>query len=82
MAASDSDGPSPARFPTTQWSRVIAEGASVALADIDIDMAERTAAELVSAGGQAIAVRCDVADEEQVDAAVAVTATSSAVSTS
>ena len=53
---------------------LVAEGASVALADIDIDMAERTAAELVSAGGQAIAVRCDVADEEQVDAAVAVTA--------
>jgi 3-oxoacyl-[acyl-carrier protein] reductase len=52
---------------------LIAEGAAVAIADIDTDMAERTAAELVSAGGQAIAVRCDVADEEQVDAAVTAT---------
>ena len=53
---------------------LVAEGAAVAIADIDTDMAERTAAELVSAGGQAISVRCDVADEEQVDAAVAATA--------
>jgi 3-oxoacyl-[acyl-carrier protein] reductase len=50
---------------------LVAEGAAVALADIDTDMAERTAAELVSAGGHAIAVSCDVADWNQVDAAVA-----------
>jgi NAD(P)-dependent dehydrogenase (short-subunit alcohol dehydrogenase family) len=50
---------------------LIAEGASVVLADIDVDMAERTVAELVSAGGQAIAVDCDVADPDRVDAAVA-----------
>jgi 3-oxoacyl-[acyl-carrier protein] reductase len=50
---------------------LVAEGATVALADIDIDMAGRTAAELVSAGGHAIAVPCDVADNNQVDAAVA-----------
>ncbi|MGH3678161.1 MAG: SDR family NAD(P)-dependent oxidoreductase [Mycobacterium sp.] len=52
---------------------LVAEGAAVAIADIDSEMAESTAAELVSAGGQAVAVRCDVADEQQVDAAVAAT---------
>jgi 3-oxoacyl-[acyl-carrier protein] reductase len=36
-------------------------------------MAERTAAELVSTGGKAIAVDCDVADQGRVDAAVAAT---------
>jgi NAD(P)-dependent dehydrogenase (short-subunit alcohol dehydrogenase family) len=39
---------------------LVAEGASVVLADIDVEMAEHTAAELVSAGGQAIAVDCAV----------------------
>ena len=48
-----------------------AEGANVVLADIDVDGAERTAAELVSSGAHAIAVDCDVADADQVDAAVA-----------
>jgi 3-oxoacyl-[acyl-carrier protein] reductase len=52
---------------------LVAEGANVVLADIDADAAEPTAAELVSAGGQAIAVNCDVADADQVDAAVATT---------
>jgi len=52
---------------------LVAEGADVVLADIDIGTAERTAAELVSGGGSAIAVSCDVADAEQVDAAVATT---------
>jgi len=52
---------------------LVAEGAAVVLADIDVDMAERTAAELVSAGGQAIAVDCDVAEPDRVDAAVATT---------
>ena len=52
---------------------LVASGASVVIADIDIDMAERTAAELVSAGGQAIAVDCDVADGDRVDAAVEAT---------
>lgn len=50
---------------------LVAGGTNVVLADIDIEMAERTAAELVSAGGQALAVNCDVADRDQVDAAVA-----------
>jgi 3-oxoacyl-[acyl-carrier protein] reductase len=49
---------------------LVTEGASVVIADIDADMAERTAASLVSNGGQAIAVDCDVADTERVDAAV------------
>jgi NAD(P)-dependent dehydrogenase (short-subunit alcohol dehydrogenase family) len=49
------------------------EGAGVAIADIDTEGAERTAAELASHGAQAIAVPCDVADEKQVDAAVAAT---------
>jgi NAD(P)-dependent dehydrogenase (short-subunit alcohol dehydrogenase family) len=48
-----------------------AEGAAVVLADIDLDGAERTADELRSGGARAIAVRCDVADEAAVDAAVA-----------
>lgn len=49
------------------------EGASVALADIDGDGASRAAADLVAEGADAWAVRCDVADEAQVDAAVAAT---------
>ena len=52
---------------------LVAEGAGVAIADIDTEMAERTAAELVSAGGHAVAVPCDVADPDQVNAAVATT---------
>jgi 3-oxoacyl-[acyl-carrier protein] reductase len=52
---------------------LVAEGANVALADIDASAAEGTAAELVSGGGEAIAVECDVADADQVDAAVATT---------
>ncbi len=49
------------------------EGAAVAIADIDTEGANRAAAELTSQGAQAIAVGCDVADEHQVDAAVAAT---------
>src|ERR1700737_3660516 len=52
---------------------LVAEGASVVIADVDVEMAERTAAELVDAGGKAIAVDCDVADPDRVDAAVATT---------
>jgi 3-oxoacyl-[acyl-carrier protein] reductase len=52
---------------------LVAEGATVVLADVDAGMAEQTAAELVSGGGGAMAVGCDVADVEQVDAAVATT---------
>ena len=50
-----------------------AEGASVAIVDIDGATAERTAAELTAQGAKAIAVMCDVADEQRVDTAVGVT---------
>ena len=46
------------------------EGAGVALADIDTATAQATAAELNSTGARAMAIDCDVADEQQVDAAV------------
>jgi 3-oxoacyl-[acyl-carrier protein] reductase len=46
------------------------EGARVAIADIDRAAADRTVAELISEGAQAIAVTCDVADEHQVNTAV------------
>jgi 3-oxoacyl-[acyl-carrier protein] reductase len=49
----------------------VAEGAGVVIADIDLTAAETTAADLRQAGGRAIAVQCDVADEDQVEAAVA-----------
>ncbi len=48
-----------------------ARGANVVIAEIDIEGAQRTADELTSAGPQAIAVACDVADEHQVETAVA-----------
>ena len=49
------------------------EGAAVAIADVDFEGADHTANELTARGAQAIAVACDVADEHQVDAAVAAT---------
>ncbi|ORX01685.1 SDR family NAD(P)-dependent oxidoreductase [Mycolicibacillus trivialis] len=49
------------------------EGAAVAIADIDGAAAQRTANELNDDGGRVWAVTCDVADEDQVDAAVAAT---------
>ncbi|GBE63847.1 3-oxoacyl-ACP reductase [Mycobacterium sp. MFM001] len=50
-----------------------AEGADVAIIDIDTETAERTAAELTAQGARVIAVPCDVGDEQQVDTAVGVT---------
>ena len=50
---------------------LVTEGANVVIADIDSQTAEQTAAELVSTGGRAIAVDCDVADAARVDAMVA-----------
>jgi 3-oxoacyl-[acyl-carrier protein] reductase len=47
------------------------EGAAVAVADIDDVMAAEVAREIEQAGGRAMAVRCDVADENDVDRAVA-----------
>lgn len=51
--------------------RIAAEGGMVALADIRLGLAEEAAAEIREAGGQAIAVGCDVADEDQVAAGIA-----------
>ncbi len=47
-----------------------ADGATVVIADIDIDTGERTAAELRTAGAAVVAVQCDVADEDSVERAV------------
>lgn len=51
--------------------RVAAEGASVAIADIRLSLAEEAAEAIRAEGGRAIAVACDVADEASVEAAVA-----------
>ncbi|MCW2524847.1 MAG: hypothetical protein JWO63_3182 [Frankiales bacterium] len=48
-----------------------ADGVAVVLADVDFEAAEATAKELAATGARALAVRCDVADEHAVDAAVA-----------
>lgn len=47
--------------------RLAAEGATVVVADIDLQAAERTAASIVELGGSATAHRCDVSDDGQVD---------------
>jgi NAD(P)-dependent dehydrogenase (short-subunit alcohol dehydrogenase family) len=47
-----------------------ADGAAVVIADIDADAAARTAASLVDAGHESVAIACDVAREDMVDAAV------------
>ena len=46
------------------------EGATVAILDVDHDAAERAASEIRDAGGEASAWHCDVADAEQVNAAI------------
>lgn len=51
--------------------RFARDGAKVAIWDIDEAAAQRTADELVAAGGKAIACRVDIADRAQVDAAIA-----------
>src|SRR4051794_39913315 len=52
-------------------ARAFAEaGAAVVLADFKEDAVKAAAAELVAAGHKAIAVRCDVADDAQVEAMV------------
>jgi 3-oxoacyl-[acyl-carrier protein] reductase len=45
-------------------------GAQVAIADINYDMAEKTAQEIISHGGEAIAVKIDVTDQKSVEAGV------------
>jgi NAD(P)-dependent dehydrogenase (short-subunit alcohol dehydrogenase family) len=50
-----------------------AEGAAIAVSDIDLTVAEKVVAELAAEGREALAVRCDVADAEAVDDAAAAT---------
>jgi 3-oxoacyl-[acyl-carrier protein] reductase len=50
---------------------LVARGAAVALLDVDEAAAQACAKELTESGATAIAVACDVADEAQVDAAIA-----------
>ena len=51
--------------------RFAAEGALVAVVDVDADGASTVANEVVGAGGKAIALRADVSSEDEVAAAVA-----------
>jgi NAD(P)-dependent dehydrogenase (short-subunit alcohol dehydrogenase family) len=53
--------------------RFAAEGAAVACVDIAEDDVKKTAADIEAAGGRAIALTCDVTDEEAVKAAIAET---------
>ncbi|HVA76496.1 MAG TPA: 3-oxoacyl-ACP reductase family protein [Candidatus Binataceae bacterium] len=52
-------------------TRLADEGAAVAIADIQYDAAERTAAELRSAGAKTLAVKLDVTKFEEAEAAAA-----------
>jgi 2-hydroxycyclohexanecarboxyl-CoA dehydrogenase len=49
------------------------EGAKVAVLDLNLEAAEKVAAEIRAAGGSAEAFKCDIADRASVDAAVAAT---------
>lgn len=51
--------------------RLAAEGRAVAVIDLDEAACKDTVEQITSAGGKALAVGCDVADEAQVEAAVA-----------
>ena len=53
--------------------RFAAEGAKVAVYDMNLAAAQKIAAEIRAAGGQAAAFQCDITDRAQVDAAVAAT---------
>lgn len=50
--------------------RFASEGASVAIVDINGQAAQEAAMEIASLGGQAIAIACDVTEEDQVNMAV------------
>ncbi|HEU5420131.1 MAG TPA: SDR family NAD(P)-dependent oxidoreductase [Streptosporangiaceae bacterium] len=52
-------------------ARLAAEGAAVAVADLRADAAAAVAADITAAGGRAIAIGCDVTDDDQVAQAVA-----------
>ncbi len=51
--------------------RLAEEGASVCCVDLNQEGVEATAAEISAAGGHALALTCDVSDEEQVNACIA-----------
>ncbi|MFJ6573624.1 3-oxoacyl-ACP reductase FabG [Streptomyces sp. NPDC091292] len=51
--------------------RLAAEGRAVAVIDLDESACKGTVEQIKAAGGRAIAVGCDVSDQEQVEAAVA-----------
>ena len=51
--------------------RFAAEGAQVAVFDMNLDAAEKVVADIRATGGQATAFRCDITDRAAVDAAVA-----------
>ena len=53
--------------------RFAAEGAKVAVFDMNLESAEQVAADIRAAGGQAAAFKCDITDRAAVDAAVAAT---------
>lgn len=53
--------------------RFAAEGAKVAVFDMNLEAAEKVAADIRAAGGQAAAFQCNITDRAQVDAAVAAT---------
>ncbi|MGA2306511.1 MAG: SDR family NAD(P)-dependent oxidoreductase, partial [Acidimicrobiales bacterium] len=46
------------------------EGAAIVIGDVNLDAAEQAAAELVEGGARALAVRCDVTSESEVEAMV------------
>ena len=46
------------------------EGAAIVIGDVNQDAAEQAAAELVEGGARALAVRCDVTSESDVEAMV------------
>jgi 3-oxoacyl-[acyl-carrier protein] reductase len=52
-------------------ARLVAEGAAVAVTDMDAGPAQQTADDICSRGGRAIALAVDVTDRAQVDAAAA-----------
>ncbi|MEU8894502.1 3-oxoacyl-ACP reductase FabG [Nocardia sp. NPDC048505] len=52
-------------------ARLAADGAAVAVLDLDETACRATAAEITAAGGRALGLGCDVTDEQQVQAAFA-----------
>ncbi|WP_161600581.1 SDR family NAD(P)-dependent oxidoreductase [Mycolicibacterium hodleri] len=48
-----------------------AEGAAVAVNDIDSDTADKTVAEILAAGGKAMSIACDISNTAEVEAAAA-----------